>query len=303
MYYLNRVKSHLLNWWEYIKEHFVRIIFISFIFVLFCITFCFFPKQDIIKDNIITDQHIVIFGITLENWFTYISMIALLITAIWAIYQFDKSTSRKQQEKGSEIAKEFADDFIEKFAIISNVLLKNKEIKKMVSKISNSKISSFTTMEIENIVGDKACFNKYNQIIHSKRTQARYTELLNTLYNEKEKEKFNTAFVLLVENTLNHLEAVCMNISSQAAGSEYIYNSLHQSFLKFVEILAIRISSNNNNNIDKFFTHIIQVYNMWNIQKNKDIIKFRKTEKKIQKLNDKAKKEIDKLLKKKNKTV
>lgn len=303
MYYLNRIKSHLLNWWEYIKEHFVRVIFILVMFILLCIAFCFFPRQNVITDNIITNQHIIIFGITLENWFTYISMIALLIAAIWAIYQFDKSTSRKQQEKGAEIAKDFADDFIEKFAIISKVLLENKEIKKMVSKVSNSKISSFTTMEIENIVEDKACFNKYNQIIKSKRTQARYTKFLNKMYSEKEKEKFNSNFYLLVENTLNHLEAVCMNISSQAAGSDYIYNSLHQSFLKFVEILAIKISTNNNNNVDKFYTHIIQVYNMWNIQKNKDIIKFRKTEKKIQKLNDKAEKEISKLLKKKNKTV
>lgn len=303
MNYLDRIKSHLSNWWEYIKEHFVRIIVILLIFTLLCIAFCFFPRENVIKDDMITEQYIIIFGITLENWFTYISMIALLITAIWAIYQFDKNNSRKQQEKGAEIAKEFADDFIEKFAIISDVLLKNNEIKKMVSKVSNSKISSFTTMEIENIVEDKACFNKYNQIIHSKRTQSRYTHLLNKLYNDKEKEKFNSVFVLLVENTLNHLEAVCMNISSQAAGSEYIYNSLHQSFLKFVEILAIRISTNNNNNVDKYFTHIIQVYNMWNNQKNKDIIKFRKTEKKIQKLNDKATKEIDNLLKKKNKTV
>lgn len=303
MYYLNRIKSHLLNWWEYIKEHFVRIIFILVLLILLCIAFCFFPKQNVITDNIVTDQHIIIFGITLENWFTYISMIALLITAVWAIYQFDKSTSRKQQEKGAEIAKDFADDFIEKFAIISKVLLENKEIKKMVSKVFNSKISSFTTMEIENIVEDKACFNKYNQIIKSKRTQARYTKFLNKMYSEKEKEKFNSNFYLLVENTLNHLEAVCMNISSQAAGSDYIYNSLHQSFLKFVETLAIRISTNNNNNVDKFFTHIIQVYNMWNIQKDKDIVKFRKTEKKIQKLNDKAEKEINKLLKKENKTV
>lgn len=303
MYYINKIKKHLITWWDYIKEHLIRMLFLLFLFSSLCIIFCFFPRENIIQNGMITEQHIMIFGITLGNWFTYISMIALLITAIWAIYQFDKNNSRKQQEKGAEIAIDFADDFIEKFTIISKVLLENEEIKKMVSKVANSKISSFTTMEIENIVKDKACFNKYNKIIQSKRTQARYTQLLNKLYSEKEKEKFNSNFFLLVENTLNYLEAICVNISSQAAGSDYIYNSLHQSFLNFVEILAIKISTNNNNNVDKFFTHIIQVYNMWNIQKNKDIIKLRKTEKKIQKLNYKAEKEINKLLKKENKTV
>ena len=42
---------------------------------------------------------------------------------------------------------------------------------------------------------------------------------------------------------------------------------------------------------------------MWNNQKIKDIEKFKKTQKKIQKMDDKAKKEIKKLLEKKNKTV
>lgn len=303
MNYINRIKSHLSNWFEYAKEHFVRIIFILLLFALLCSAFTLFNRQEVIENNVIVEQHILILGITLENWFTWLSIIALAITALWAIYQFDKSISRKQQEKGAEIANKFADNLIERFSIISSVLIKNNEIKKMVSKISNSNLKNFTTVEIANIVGDKNCFNKYNQVIESKRTQNRYNGILNKLYNHTEKEKFDSCFPLLIENTLNKLEAICIHISSEAAGSEYIYNSLHQSFLNFVETLAVRISSNNNNNVDKYYTHIIQVYNMWNTQKLKDINKYRKTERKIEKLNNKAKREIDKLLEKKNKTV
>ena len=142
----------------------------------------------------------------------------------------------------------------------------------------------------------------YN-IINYKKTQKRYLDKLKKIYNEDEQKKFDSYFPLMVENTLNRLEAICINISSQAAGSEYIYNSLHQSFLQFVEILAIKISTNNTNNVDKFYTNIIQVYNMWNKQKNKDIQKLKKTEKKISKLNSKVDNEIRKLLEKKNKTV
>lgn len=304
MYYINKIKRHLSNWFEYVKEHLVRIIFIIIIFALFCFLFTLFPRENVLDSNYnISEQHIVIFGITLENWLTALSIIGLIIGAIWAIYQFDKNINRKQQEKASEIAKNFADNFVERFAIICEVLLKNKEIRAMLSKITNENLKSFTKMEILDIVKDNNCFNKYTQIINSKKTQVKYETLLNKLYNEKEQEKFNSHFPRLVENTLNQLEAACINISSNAAGSEYIYNSLHQSFLQFVEILSIRIATNNRNNVDKYYTHIIQVYNMWNAQKLKDIEKFNKTQKRINKLNNKAKKEVRKLLEKKNKTV
>ena len=110
-------------------------------------------------------------------------------------------------------------------------------------------------------------------------------------------------FPLLIENTLNKLEAICINISSQAAGSQFIYESLHQMFLSTVEILSIKISASNTNNVDKYYVNIIYVYNMWCSQKEKDISKFNKTNKKISKLQMQADKEIRKLLNKPIKTV
>ena len=106
-----------------------------------------------------------------------------------------------------------------------------------------------------------------------------------------------------MENTLNKLEAICMSISSQAAGSQFIYESLHQMFLSTVETLSIKISSPNLNNVDKYYTNIISVYNIWNAQKQKDINKLNKTTKKINKLKNKVNKEISKLLSKQTKTV
>ena len=304
MYYVSRVKKHLINWFYYLKEHLIRLIFISLIFAFFCYIFTLFPRNNIVdSSNNISEQHIIIHGITLENWFTWISTVGLIVAAVWAIYQFDKSTNRKQQEKASEIAQDFANNLVERFAIISNVLLKNQEIQRMLIKQSEHSIRDFTTIEIINIIKDKNCFNKYNQIINSKKTQSRYKSILNKLYTKSEQEKFDSHFPLLVENTLNKLEAICINISSNAAGSEYIYNSLHQSFLQFIEILSIKIASSNHNNVDKYYTHIIQVYNMWNNQKSKDIDKLNKTKRQIEKLNKKANKKINKLLIKENKTV
>lgn len=304
MYYLNKIKKHLANWANYFIEHFVRVVTMCAFLFFACYLFINFSnKINIIEQETITDQLILFFGITLENWSTFLVIVGTIIAAIWALYEFDKMVSRNQQEKASEIAQSFADNLVERFAIISDVILSNQEMQQLLVKVSNSNLKSFTTLELKEITGDPQCFKKCYKIINSKKTQQRYLNKLKKLYNEDERKKFDSYFPLMVENTLNRLEAACINISSEAAGSEYIYNSLHQSFLQFVEVLAIRISANNTNNVDKFYTNIIQVYNMWNKQKNKDIKKFRKTEKKISKLNSKVNNEIRKLMEKKNKTV
>ncbi len=199
--------------------------------------------------------------------------------------------------------------------LISAILMKNSEATKMISKVIKSKeLSQFTTLEISKILKNAKSFEIFDDIIYSEETQNEYKNLLNQRYSEKEQEKFETFFPTLVENTLNRLEAICINISSQAAGSQFIYNSLHQSFLNNVEVLSIKISSSNNNNFDKYYTNIIAVYNMWNKQKQKEIKKLRKTgkkikqltasaDKKVKKTNSKVEKEITKLLSKKNETV
>ena len=45
-------------------------------------------------------------------------------------------------------------------------LIENREIQKMVHKINNSgKLSQFTTLEIQNILNDTKCFDKFNKIL------------------------------------------------------------------------------------------------------------------------------------------
>lgn len=302
MEFLKTNFEHLSNLLKFIVERLFCIL-LTLGFVLL-ITYFFFSHVQVQNPDSIESQQILLFGISLENlsiWFTFIG---LIITAFWSILQYNKNKAIQQQEKAAEIAADFADNIIEKLALISDSLMPNQEIQKMVAQIVNSKkLSQFTTWEIASILNDENCFQKYRQIIHSKSTQKRYNKLLNERYSVSEREKFNSYFPLFIENTLNHLEAICINISSKAAGSQFIYDSLHQSFLNTVEMLSVVISTNNNNNVDKYFINIIEVYNMWNIQKEKDIIKFNKTQKKINNLQNQADKEIHKLLNKKSKTV
>lgn len=289
------------------KRALIVIFFLIFIVIMIAISNLaqtFFGINIISIVNSDEVQQILIFGISLDNWCTLLTMFGVVMGAGWGLMQYDKNIKLRQQEKASEIAQDFANNLIEKTALISDTLMSNKEFQKMIVKIVKSKkLKQFTYLEIIDILGDKQCFNKCEQIIRSKRTQQKYTQLLKTKYNETECTRFNSNFSILVETTLNHIEAVCINISSKAAGSQFIYDSLHQSFLNITEILSIKISKGNYNNVDKYFINIIDVYNMWNKQKNKDIQKFNKTQAKINKLKYKASLEVNKLLNKKSKTV
>lgn len=86
-------------------------------------------------------------------------------------------------------------------------------------------------------------------------------------------------FIELFNDVLNKLEYISMYISSQSAGSNYVYQSLHQIFLKTVKLLYPIIALQNENYSDKYFTNIICVYNHWCELNEKDT-EIEKTKKK-----------------------
>ena len=301
MNYIKRNFNHLISFFKFILERLFSIILLSII--IFLLTVFLLKHSVFINPKAVDSQEILVFGISLGNLSIYFTAVVVIITAIWSMYQYIKNSVSKQQEKASIIAQLFADNLIERMGLISDVLMSNKHITSLLKQLDTSKLNQFTELEMEEIMNDKNCIIIFNNIIHSKKTQKKYESLLNLKYNPEEQKRFDSSFPVLIDNTLNKLEALCINISSKAAGSEFIYDSLHQMFLSTVEILAIKMSYSNTNNVDKYYVNIISVYNMWNSQKKKDIKKANKTQKKIDKLQKKADKEEKKLLNKQAKTI
>ena len=284
--YLNKIKNKLLTFTSQCKNilikffmKFLKIVLIILLISIFLLgSLVFFNVLDIRTPTDTQAQEIYIQKISLSNWCSWITLIGLIFTAIWSMHQYKKSKLSSQQEKAAQIATDFADNLIEKLGLISKTLLSDKQVQEIVNKLNmnSPSLSQFTTYEIEKIFGDKNIFDIYTKILVSDEIQKNYESLLNNKYSKLEQQKFNSKFFVLVESTLNHLEAICIDISSQAAGSQFIYESLHQHFLLTVQILAIIISKKNSDNIDKYYTNIIQVYNMWNAQKQKDLKRFKK---------------------------
>ena len=255
------------------------------------------------------------------------------------MYQYHKNILRKQQEKASEIAKQFSSDLLLKCELVNRVykLSPIGEILELHKKNYNL-FNNFNIEEIRKIYNDYNFPLTYAALEKSFNFDDIYYYLLEKLITveepnkniekaiskkRKHKNKKTTTFkhysteearelfkfdnsslpfhfTTLVNIVLNDLEQVCMNISSQAAGGIYIYQSLHQTFLRTIRTLSVEISlRNDSSNCDKFYTNVIEVYKEW----TKIYIKNSENKDKKNRKVKKYKNKIEKILNPKIRTV
>lgn len=309
MNFIKKNIKHFENFLDYIKEHILCIIVVIIIFIISFAILKLFPSH---MPNEIQSQEIYIFGISLANVGVWFTGIGLVIAAFWSMFQFSKSVSRKQQENGAEIAKLFSDDLLEKCAVLGKVIL-NSELNTLL-KYDNLNYKSFMNFDIKELIDlydddDEIC-RKIRTILSSDEIQQIYLRKLDSSISLKDDsiktKKYNTddarkLFILnnknmpfrftdLISDVLNTLEYISMYISSQSTDSKYVYQSLHQIFLKTVKLLAPIICIQNKNYSDKLYTNVIFVYKDWCKLNEKDKkIENKKKEKIYKILNPKIK--------------
>lgn len=313
MHYINKIKRNISNCIEFVFEHLIHILFIICIITLAIIAIILLPKETIIENGIIKSQNILFFGITLYNWSISFSILGIIMTAIWAIYQFDKTISRKQQEKGAEISKLASERLMYRCEILGNVIIKS-ELNE-IFKYDNLKPSTFKNFDKTELISlcndNETIISKVKSILRSEEVQQLYFRELDLRINQIKKEDIenkiysneeaHNLFILdnkdlpfkfdqLISSILNDLEYISMYISSQNTHSKYIYQSLHQFFIRTIKLLAPIICIFNKDYCDKYYTNIICVYNEWCRLRNIDLKNENKKKEKINKiLNPKIK--------------
>lgn len=298
--------NHFINFINYIFEHLLCIIVLILILVISLVVLRSFPT---IMPKDVQSQEIYILGISLNNISIWFTAIGLIFTALWSMYQYTKNKNANQQEKASEIAKSFAEQLTQKCTIISNVFEKSSLFEILdFNNIDCLYFSTFNTNEIRNIYNDDNYISKYKEAKKQANLNTVYYNVLESLISvesydtiknnhksyttQEARELFildnaNMPFLfdILVYNVLNELEYLCMYLSSQAAGSKYVYQSLHQVFLRTIRVLAIEISiSNNKSYSDKYYTNIIAVYNEWKSLYSNGLKKEKSLKAKIEKI-------------------
>ena len=307
MNFLNKNLSHLKNFFIFILERLFCILLILIIFIL--LLFIISKFSTIINPIDVETQQIMIYGISLDNLETVFTSVALIITAFWSMHQYNKNRTSKQHEKASEIAKSFSNSLATKCFIICQVI-KNSEIATLIEldKKGYNFFKAFTTNEIRSVYNDDRFIEKYRstrkksnldqiyyRTLHSRISDIDFKTLTtqNKQYSVDEAKQlfildnanFPFKFKSLVFDVLNELEYLCMSLSSQAAGSKYVYQSLHQTFLRTIRSLCLEIAmANDNHYSEKHYTSIIYVYNEWTQIFTQNLNKEKKINEKVSKM-------------------
>lgn len=311
-------KDKIFDIFEYYREHWIRYVIILLTFIISCFLLVIFTRdytiikqtiylQNIYENNIVVNQQLYLFGISINIWLAFITAISIIIGAFFALFQYDKNKKQKQQEKGSEISYRFSDKIALKLSIICGILRNESFINENILSLDPFALKEFDCDEVKTkFKKTNKKIKEYEKLIDSKAIQEKYYIYLNNALSNNDKENFPKTFHLLIDTTLNELESICMDISSTIAGSQFIYPSLHQLFLDTIHILYLHISSINKTNkilIDKYYTNIIFVYNDWNKIRKKDINKKKKIDIKIKQINKQKARKINKAKKNKPKRV
>lgn len=285
---INIIKKHPIRSWS--------------IFVLVCIlTFLVFLKNkfnlDWVKITSSEEQQEFLFvGLSLNNWGFIITIIGAILGVPWALHQYKMAKRVRQQEKAAKIANQFAENLIDDTTIIGEVLKRYDKLTPIYKKINFKKLKRFDIYELEQLSGSENLANDFNEIIKSEEINNYFHYFIKNNFPEKNSSKLlKTPFHHYFIKTLNKLEAISIDISSNAAGTEYLYPSLHQALLPFIERCSIYISGINGNYTFKYFINLIDVYNNWKKIRQKEIIKEIKQQQKINIKTEKYNKKIQNL--------
>ena len=184
--------------------------------------------------------------------FTFIS-----VAGFYFDYRHRKNKERAQ--KSVELAEQFANKTLVKISYINNQFEK-LDLDKIVNKVNFINFTDFDFEELKQLYTEED-INNFKEILH----------------DFKDSFKFN----FFVTQTLNELEYICMYITTKVADEKYIYNSLHQPFLKTISYLYFNISLINIDNKDKYYTHTISLFNVWKEKYIKALNKEKKIKNKL----------------------
>lgn len=175
------------------------------------------------------------------NYIQIIGIIFTLLSVVGFYIDYRNRKNKEKTEKSIALAEKFAHDIIDNISIIT-VTFKTWGLDKIIKR---NKFTRFIDFDIEEL-----------KELYSEEELAQFTKKLT-------ESDTDGSLSFLINETLNELEYMCMYITTGVADKNCIYNSLHQQFFKAISYLYINISLINVDNKDKYYTNIINVYNIW----------------------------------------
>jgi len=242
----------------------------------------------------------------LTNISGIITSVVTAFSVIILYFTYRHNKRREYKQKACDLAKYYADNFINKITYICIILASNRSDELLSNCFKPEDIYRFDYEELKELekkhgIKDSTIFNSINTIqpeviFKAKIRTGKSAKENNDIYDFYSKKleaetaagiqnqsKLTSSFAInssaLVEgfhkeiiDLLNELEWFSMNFVYKLADEKLVYTSLHQTYLSNIVYLYyfICVLNKDKNVCDKLYKNIIKLYNKWRNRLTKD---------------------------------
>lgn len=249
--------------------------------VLTFITCCFAPiQEDEIKFSL---NRIELSAEIVSFFFIVVSS----IIAVWQYYVSCKNEHIKNEteriQKSIELIEYYKNNVLDKTSAII-CIFKYAKISEIMNGIDKSKIKDFDVHELNQLLtSDKikklkeieqgedfiTAILMANEAFNLSLPGATYSDKTPTQEIANRVKVYNAFMSNFISDTLNNLEYFAMYFAHNIADESVIYQSAHQTYLNIVELLYYNISNLNTPDNSKYYTNLIDLYNIWKKRQTK----------------------------------
>lgn len=209
-----------------------------------------------------------------------------VVIAVWQYYLSCVDSKRNIDvicvQKAIDLSEYYKDNILSYIAPI-NYIFSKSGISDILSKIDKTKMKYFDEKELHTFLTDE-------DIADLKRIQQSeqfFSVVIkaNSIYNlglsedlvkyyqdnknprplsSTDSEVLSTFLGKLIIKTLNNMEYFSLHFTHNVADESVVYKSLHQTYITLVQMLYYNIAIRNPLSPRKYFTNIIELYELWN---------------------------------------
>lgn len=227
-----------------------------------------------------------------SQFISSIFVISGVVIAVWQYYLSCKNTKTNleiiQVQRAIDLSEYYKDNILKYFPAIQYVFDEVK-ITDILEHVNITEMLDFDSHELDKHFTEKQ-ITKLQEIQNSDAFMQAVLEA-NDIYNlnlhfssseieiEKEGQKkkllhihkaslINAFMSNLLTAVLNNLEYFALHFRHGTADESVVYQSLHQSFLKFMPYFYYYIAKQNTNSSNKLYTNVIWLFCKWKEKKN-----------------------------------
>lgn len=226
-------------------------------------------------------------------------VISGVVIAIWQYYLSCIDSKRNidviRVQKAVDLSEYYKDNILSYIAPLKYIY-NNSGISDIISKIDVSQMKHFDEKELYTLLSNED-INSLKEIQQSDKFRSIVinanliynlglnNDLVNYYKNNKGKSDdgsvdsldskiLSTFLGKLITRILNNMEYFSLHFTHNVADESVIYKSLHQTYIYIVQMLYYNIAIKNPLSPTKYFTNIIELYELWNNRAKNDEERF-----------------------------